>query len=325
MSGQSISVYAGGVYGVTYTAPTGCTATAEIMVPHNSDRYMWIFPTGCFDVCPWDNPAPYIVGPWGEFDLHKWLINDNAVQSGTNGPVSNLTVNQPGAYQLYIENEDCEYESGIAFISPNPELEGCEITDCDPKYKLDGPKYVGGGVYHFNGYIDNTFGFPITVTFTSLNGYGTYSPSSITIPASSTYYFPPLIFTSNPGFGGGDDYLIISMPEIPCMTAVPVRFVPEWSGYRMMMEEPEVSQTQLNVTPNPAELLVVVSYNLGADYKKAENLTIYTAEGRLVTTIKLKENRGDILLDTANWPSGTYIISLQADGKAVMHQKLIKK
>src|SRR5690606_28919777 len=151
MSGQSISVDAGGVYGVTYTAPTGCTATAEIMVPHNSDRYMCSFPTGCFDVCPCDNPAPYIVGPWGEYDLHKWLITDNAVQSGTNGPVSNLTVNQPGAYQLHIENEDSEYETGIAFISPKPELEGCEITDCDPKYKLDGPKYVGGGVYHFNG------------------------------------------------------------------------------------------------------------------------------------------------------------------------------
>lgn len=325
MNGQNITVHAGGVYGVTYTAPSGCTATAEIMVPHNPDRYMWIFPTGCFDVCPWDNPAPYIVGPWGEFDQHKWLINDITVQGGTNGPVSNLTVNQPGAYQLYIENGICNYESGIAFISPNPELEGCEIIDCDPKMELYGITYDGGGVYHLHGYIDNAFGFPITVTFTSLNGYGTYSPPSITIPASSTYTFPPLIFTSNPGFYGGDDYLIISIPEIPCMTAVPVRFVPEGGGYRMMMEEPQTDQAELSVTPNPAEVLAVVSYNLGSQYSQAENLVIYTAEGRRVSTIKLDKNSDDVVLDTAKLPVGTYIISLQADGKTVLHQKLIKK
>lgn len=324
-NGGAITVYAGGVYGVTYTAPSGCTATAEIMVPHNPDRYMWIFPTGCFDVCPWDNPAPYIVGPWGEFDQHKWLINDITVQGGTNGPVSNLTVNQPGAYQLYIENGICNYESGIAFISPNPELEGCEIIDCDPKMELYGITYDGGGVYHLHGYIDNAFGFPITVTFTSLNGYGTYSPPSITIPASSTYTFPPLIFTSNPGFYGGDDYLIISIPEIPCMTAVPVRFVPEGGGYRMMMEEPQTDQAELSVTPNPAEVLAVVSYNLGSQYSQAENLVIYTAEGRRVSTIKLDKNSDDVVLDTAKLPVGTYIISLQADGKTVLHQKLIKK
>ena len=92
-----------------------------------------------------------------------------------------------------------------------------------------------------------------------------------------------------------------------------------------MMEEPQTDQAELSVTPNPAEVLAVVSYNLGSQYSKAESLVVYTTEGRLVSTIKLNKNSDDVVLDTAKLPAGTYIISLQADGKTILHQKLIKK
>src|SRR5690606_4412189 len=75
-NGTSINVTAGGVYQVTYTAPTGCQITADIIAPHNPQEAMWTFPTGCFDICVWDTlPAPYITGPLGTFESHEWVVN----------------------------------------------------------------------------------------------------------------------------------------------------------------------------------------------------------------------------------------------------------
>jgi len=135
------------------------------------------------------------------------------------------------------------------------------------------------------------------------------------------------VFTPNPGFYGGDDYLVISIPEIPCMLLIPVHF-PIESPFRMAAEVLELtdnSKATLKATPNPSELLAVVSYDMGTEYKKAESLRIYTMLGTLITEIELTANNSNLPIDISRFPAGTYIITLQADGSTVLHQKLIKK
>lgn len=338
-NGETITVYIGGAYQVTYTDPNGCTEVFELTVPHHTERYMWMVPKGCFDICPWDEPAPYIIGPWAEFDYHEWLVNDRIVYLDYDSPVSDLTVNQPGTYQLIIEDEICRYESEPVYISPNQEtLEICEISPCELDYSID---YLACSELYHECHISGAFhniisGNPlITITVSSFNGYGTYTPGNIIIPPTSssgpwyTYSHPfSLTFTPSPGFYGGDDYMVISIPGVPCVTLIPIHFPVTEPGYRMAPEALELtdsSKAMMKVTPNPSEVLAVASYNLGSEYGKADYLLIHNMSGILVARIDLSANSGDVLLDISRFPSGVYLISLQADGQTILHQKLIKK
>src|SRR5690606_33030439 len=139
----------------------------------------------------------------------------------------------------------------------------------------------------------------------------------------------PLIFTPNPGFNGGDDYIVISIPDMPCVRLFPRSFPPnpylnpEPEPAKMMPKD--TADAFLRVTPNPAGAMAAVSYGLGTEYQKAESLKIYTMLGTLVAEINLHTNNDDLPLDISRFPAGTYIITLQADGNTVLHQKLIKK
>src|SRR5690606_7216643 len=162
-------------------------------------------------------------------------------------------------------------------------------------------------------------GVPMTITCSSFHGYAVYTPGSVTMPVgptplppTQTYNFS-LTFTPNPGFTGGDDYLVISIPDIPCITLLPISFAPI-SPFKLILEDvTSADKAFLRVTPNPSEVLAAASYDLATEYQKAESLKIYTMLITLLTKLDLKANRGDIPLDISRFPSGTYIISLQAD------------
>lgn len=326
-NGTSINVTAGGVYQVTYTAPTGCQITADIIAPHNPQEAMWTFPRGCFDICVWDTlPAPYITGPLGTFEGHQWVVNGVIEDSGIDSPIFNLPVNQAGAYQLFIEQDSCDYSSGIAYITPD-KVE-CEVDDCGgliPNLQLF--EYLGE--YGLSGTIRNNYGIAVTVTISSLNGYGTYDPASFNIPPSGLFPFSlNSFFTPHPGSYGGDDFVVISIAEIPCITLIPVSIVVP-SSAKMMAEDTTLEEygtiASLKVTPNPASELIAVSFDIGTEYHKAESVRIYTMTGTMAAEIDLKANKGDLPLNISNFPAGTYIVTLQADGRTVLHQKLIKK
>ena len=328
-SGQTIEVTNGGVYEVTYTAPTGCSASASVTVPHSVDRYLWVFPTGCFDVCPFNDPAPYILGPLGIFSSHKWLVNGNNVQSGGLGPVGNLSVTQAGTYQLELNNEGCVYQSGPAYISPNPEK--CYIPDCELRYSMKDPVYQNGE-YWFDGFISNPNTYPLTITFSSFNGLGTYAPASITILPGGSYNLLPLIFTPNPGVTIGTDYLVLQVVEQECMKLIPFKLNPR-AGKPSAATDSKQQQNGMQVSaeatlvaaPNPASTIAAVSYDLGTQFQTAQSLTVHTLNGSLLEKIPLTQPKATMALDVSRWSAGTYIISLYADGAAVMQQKLVKK
>lgn len=150
-----------------------------------------------------------------------------------------------------------------------------------------------------------------------------------------TYNFPPLVFTPNPGILLIDDYLVIQVVEQECMKLIPLRLKPmagkpsgasddgkehrQSNGMQMPLE------ASLVAAPNPANTLTAVSYDLGMQYKTAQSLTVHTLSGSLLEKIPLTEPKATLALDVSRWAAGTYIITLHADGSAVMQQKLIKK
>ncbi|RYD94516.1 MAG: T9SS type A sorting domain-containing protein, partial [Sphingobacteriales bacterium] len=312
--GQTINVGYGGAVGVTYTAPSGCTASSDIMIPQPLERSLWIFPEGCYDVCYNTIPAPYILGPLGVFDLYKWIRNGTTVLTGTNSVIPQLAITQGGAYQLTIQNEGCNLESGIMTLVPNSEE--CEIYACSFKSDVKEETGYNGSVYLLNGYIQNTTASPITVTVTSFNNYGTYTPGAITVAPYSTYTFAPLQFTPNASFNGGNDIIVLQMPG--CMTAYPVNFMETGQGISARL-------AVLSVVPNPAEESTLVSYDLGDTYKQAESLTVYNLLGSPVFTTKLDKPVGEINLSTLALPSGSYVVSIQADGVRAIQKILVKK
>lgn len=320
-SGQSITVHNGGVYQVTYTAPSGCSVSASITVPHVSDRYMWVFPTGCFDVCPFDDPQPYIIGPWATFDNYAWLVNGNVALSGSNTSVQNLPVNQAGTYQLIVQNDGCTYESGIAYITPDPER--CELEPCNIEAFFKEEMIIEEGEYFLVGAINNPNSFPITVSLTSFNGYGIYIPGTVTIPAGGTYNFNPLTFIPNQGFTGGMDYIVMQIVGQNCMTLHRVNFPSLYGGNSVTSATSFENDPYLTVSPNPASSIVAIDYDISQQYERADEIHIHDMNGRLLMRLPVDNAVGQLAVDVSSWQSATYIVSLYAAGKRVLHQKLL--
>lgn len=315
--GQTIMVGQGGALGVTYTAPSGCSASSSIMVDQPLERSMWVFPVGCFDVCYNTIPAPYILGPQGMFDAYKWWRNGNVIASGGNSNIPPLNITQGGAYQLTIQQGNCNLESGIMSLVPNQEE--CDIVACPFKSDVKEGSWLENGVYMLDGYIHNTSGSPITVTITSFNNYGVFVPGSVTLPPNTTFNFNSLQFIPNANFNGGQDFVVLQMQG--CMTVYPVYFEQTGEGFAAMAGRPAA----LSVVPNPAEEFTVISYDLGDKYQQAESLTVYNLLGNAVYSAKLDKPVGEVQLATAALPSGTYIVSIQADGVRAIQQALVKK
>jgi len=198
---------------------------------------------------------------------------------------------------------------------------------CNVKQVFINHHLNGVGSYSNLRFIESPSLIPITVQIIRFTDFGTYPHHSVSTAPGRTYYFSPLIFTPVVRFNDGDDYMVISIPETPCILLIRVHFAPA-SPFKLMPKTTELVDTTdavMKVTPNPASQLAAVSYDLGTEYQKAQSIRIYTLLGVLVTEIDLKANKGDLPLDISRFPAGTYLITLQADGTTVLHQKLIKK
>jgi hypothetical protein len=76
-------------------------------------------------------------------------------------------------------------------------------------------------------------------------------------------------------------------------------------------------------TPNPANEMTAIQYNLPAGTKSAK-LRVLNAIGGLVKEMNL-EKQGAALIITSNLPNGIYFYNLQVDGRSVSTKKLIVK
>ena len=139
---------------------------SQLTVPHNLESLMWIFPTGCYDICPKEG---YIVGPRGEYDYHEWQLFSNSQQSG-NGFIYPYWPNQPGSYQLMINDGTCSYTSGTMTLNPDPDKCGFEYY-CEIKAHIEYVKQTDGPYLVF-GVIHNFGSNSLTLNLTSGNNSG---------------------------------------------------------------------------------------------------------------------------------------------------------
>ncbi len=79
--------------------------------------------------------------------------------------------------------------------------------------------------------------------------------------------------------------------------------------------------TITNASPNPADGLTSLSYNLNS--AKDARLVIYNVLGTAVKEIKLTDKSSTLIITTSDLKSGVYFYSLIADGKSVASKKLI--
>lgn len=316
MTGQSIVVNEGGAYQVTYTAPSGCKVNGNVLVPLSLESLMWVFPTGCYDECLRKN---YVVGPKGTFDHHDWQLFGNSIQSGNNDFIYPLYIGTLGTYQLQIDHFGCQYTSGTMNYFPGKEC-GIE-TDCKLEDKITGMKWDGDH-YNVQGQIYNAGSQPISLTISSIHGYGSYIPSIITIPAGGVYDMNtnPLAFYPNANFQGVDEVLF-SNEDCKFITKIEG---PNWMSSKKAKREVNIASiSSLKMIPNPAKENVKISYNMGYEKLQAKQVTVFDAMGNIKFRKELKASSGEVDVEVSNWLQGVYIVIVQT-GDTSLQGKLIK-
>lgn len=324
MSGQTITVDEGGMYKVIYTAPSGCKVTGQLDVPLSIESLMWVFPIGCYSYCR--DKERYLLGPKGTFDYHQWEKFGISLQNGTNTSIDPFYfIDSPGTYKLRIDQNaggmHCEYYSGAMNYYPGKDC-GVE-TQCDFKVNITAFKWDGDH-YNVYGTIFNAGGQPVMLNVSSLNGYGTYFPSIITIPGGSTYdmNINPLTFYPNASFPGGSD-AILFLGQDDCKfvaeTKITGKPVTDKTGNSLSL----TTASSLKLVPNPAKEIVKVSYNTGNEKLMATQIRIFDTMGTVKFQKELKAASGEINVDISNWLQSTYIVIVQA-GETSLQGKLIK-
>ncbi|WP_343659136.1 PKD domain-containing protein [Chryseobacterium sp.] len=316
MSGQTITVNEGGAYQVIYTAPSGCKVSNYVEVPLSLESLMWVFPTGCYDECIRENN--YILGPKGVFDHHDWQLFGNNIQSGNNDFIFPLYIINAGTYQLQVNHLGCQYTSGTMNYYPGKE---CGSEDCKIKGEIKGMKWVGDH-YAVYGFIYNTGTQPISLTVSSVNGFGIYVPSIITIPAGGMYDMNanPLAFYPNSSFQGADEILFSNETCKFTIKAVD----PDWMGMKNAGRGvSSASVSSLKMIPNPAKEKVKISYNTGDEKLLAKQITVFDAMGNIKFRKELKTASGELDVEVSSWLQGVYIVIVQT-GDTSLQGKLIK-
>lgn len=119
--------------------------------------------------------------------------------------------------------------------------------------------------------------------------------------------------TYSPGVA---DMFVVSGPD--CADVVDIR-LPEtyWDG--------SMEPTILVLSPNPSHDTTTTSYSVGGLFENAQSITVYDIMGLQRYSQKVSGKEGEVTIDVSRFIPGTYIITLEADGKRIATEKLIKK
>jgi len=316
--GSSITVTKGGLYQVIYTAPSGCKSSVQVSVPHSVEDLMWIFPTGCYDMCPGD---AYVIGPFGIFTNHEWQYFGNMQQGGNLGFVDPYWPQNTGTHNLWLQQGQCDLQSGNMYISPSVNNPGCAPRECKLEVVVKAVKREGNS-YLIYGDIFNFGSQAVTVTLSSANGYGNYIPSSMPIPGGGSYNMNPIIFYPNSSFPGGVDEMLVTANVNGCKMIVKIVF--DDGIYSKSTPAYVQTESELKMIPNPAKDEVRISYDTGNAKVEATNLYIYDQGGRLRHQEKLKGSKGETKLNVSQWLQGMYLVSISTTADP-LQGKLLKK
>ncbi len=306
MSGKSITVYHGGAYSVTYTETTGCSQTGYVQAPHSPERSLWVVPQGCYSVC-----KGYLLGPLGLYHRYDWQRNEVTTQIGNNAFIPNQPINSGGTYQLILTQEGCVYYSNMPNIIIDPRK--CKMPGCSMKIDFKYMDKIDGGIRYYVT-ISNGTGVAQTIHLSSGNGYGTFVPSTHPISTGTTSFYVDFYINGNYTPGVMDEFIISGEN---CTSTFLIKL--NGAGAQMF------DIPSLTLSPNPTTDVTTATYNIGTSNQSAQYLVVYDVLGVQRYKQRISDRQAEVILDIAHLAGGTYLISLEADGKRIATEKLIKK
>lgn len=327
MSGSPISVNEGGAYRVILTDPFGCTAEAQTDIPKNPKGYLWIFPSGCYQLCP--DPDFTLRGPIIPFAAWQWRKNYVADAAGS-GFVNPYTFSTAGTYNLYLDNGLCDATSE----EMNFDVQ-CDNDSCAQNLILSAPT-----VSYINPTCRATISF--TATYWGTGGPVSYSISSSMGGFVTMVGSPPVLSYGAPtplnamwtapsptGYPSGTLVEFIITIYLPgggtCTKKISVPLNCPYGD--VLFRETETDSlsigkiqglSSLALAPNPAQDKTKVSYAFGTDVPAAERyLAVYDMVGRRLVKVPVDKTEGQLDIHFGEWSSGLYQVVLLSGDKVV--------
>ncbi len=314
-NGESTVVNAGGAYSVTYIAGNGCAVTKQLFVPKDPAIYLWLFPSGCVELCKEELATKILLpAPNAQFNHFSWDVDTVPDSFGTGfSPVYQLGGN--GSLDLTLENELCLVKSNPLIIS-EISCEKCDPTLVFEEINLYTEPYT---YFELQGYYHNNSGGTVILEISSPQSYGVFVPSSAYVPAGTTHHFNPLTFIPSNSYPGGTIVIRFLLKDkngnIICFADKEV----ELANEVRIASQPD----SLKIVPNPTVTVTSIDYDLGAFHEG--QIKVYDMLGIQRGSINLKEAIGSVPFDVSALPTGNYVVVLFANGKALQQQILVKK
>lgn len=314
-NGATITVSSGGAYSVTFIASSGCAVTQQLFVPKNPEVYMWLFPSGCLELCKEEVASGiHLPAPNASFTHFSWDLDQNPILVG-DGYSPDYLVAGNGSLTLSLSNELCTLTSETLTVN---ELR-CE--KCEPKFTVKGIKLYDAPYlyYEFDATFENSFSSTVFVEMYSPQGFGIFIPSTVTISSGSVYAFSPLTFVPDSSFTGGGLVIRFLIKDkegnVICFGEYEVEM-----PFEQRLSTPP---STLKIVPNPTESITSLEFDLVTSTSGA--IIVYDMLGIQRAYFNLTIEKGNVVFDASILPSGNYVVVLFADGKAIQQQILLKK
>ena len=318
-SGQTIVVHEGGVYQVRYTNPGGCSITKQIEVPKNPERYLWVFPKGCYTLCGKIN-NPFLLGPssLNLFDS-SWNTNGSPANNGT-GQMPNFPLGGSDAtYSMMLNNGYCSLTSPDMSVTIVYECVSCNLNPVIDYLSTEYSTYC----YHkLKIGLSNPSATPITVTFSSTTN-GIFVPSSVVVPPGGSSFLVDYIPTeTEPSdvlfyFEGINEHGEKCRDDLwytlPTCSLTPIA--------------PNLKKgATLLLVPNPAqgETTITFEYPQEKGTNQLFTLELYDLMGHRLNAMETKTPQGDWKLNVQDYPAGLYVVVLKENGVIRSQKKLVK-
>jgi hypothetical protein len=327
MGGAPVYVHEGGAYMVTLTDPYGCTATAQMDVPKNPADYLWIFPNGCYSLCPMPNFL--LNGPVVPFANWAWRRNYSPVASGT-GKVNPYSLVNSGVYNLNLDNGLCNATSEDL----NFDAVGCSANACSQNLIVNVTSVTYSGGCRATLHLSVTrFGSPVPYTISSsMGGYmmpvsGT-NPTMIMVGSGMPMHFE-WVAPAGTGFPSGalaEFVITITLPGgATCTTKVQALMnCPSGGALHRTTSgiATEGSDSKLSLAPNPAQQMTRIDYAYAAGTEGARNLVVSDMTGRILANYPLQDVAGQFELHFGEWAPGLYQVVMLQNGQTVQSARL---
>ena len=311
----------GGPFMVTFKNFQNCSNSALINVPYEPAKYLWTFPTGCYDFCN-TVASSSILGPGlAKFDQWNWLQDEQPILSGID-QVAQLDLTAAGKYNIALQTGECIAKSKDAFIN----LEECACT-IDAKILSVVLLQTPFNRYKLQIFIANPSTVAMSVTIAALNDIGYFQPGTVIVPpGGGTFLITMLPFAT---FFGGGTMLIFrgfdTYKNQPCEGRLECKF-PEILPNKSNRDQSVYKNNLLLVSPNPIVETTEVQFSLSKfDNNTIQSIEIFDFFGNPIQELMLQSQSGKLDIASAQWEIGTYIVLLKQDNEILSQQIVFKK